>query len=304
MKVCMTTVVSADRYSYYIPSFVYTAKRAYPEYCVKIFVRGKLNKKIKSLLEDMKKLRMCDTNWFIYEDQFLEFPNRVSICNTLRHLLPAKHFAGFDYVYITDIDFIIFRHTPTIGAYFAKRIKETKQPYASFRGPYAAPRRPHITPSGWRGHFVRIADGTLMLKTPEWFSRTKTLRAKYKKLVLSGECDNYDREVPASYREYNEVMLYRICIGSKLKTPAIKRKFINGKAYNCLYRDIHVGDFRYRRQYQKAKMKRYIPSTNVKNFLILEQEEAWLKICKVIETDKSIRNVFLRMRKYMKKRTR
>jgi len=162
MNVCITTVVSADRYAFYIPTFVYTAKRAYPEYGVKIYIRGKLPKPVKKILVEMKSLAVCpNNNWSVIEDQFLNFPHGISICNTLRHLIPSKNFEGYDYVYITDIDFLFFRHKITMGAYFARRMQEMKLPYASFRGPSNTPRRPGINGNGWKGDFVRIADGTL-----------------------------------------------------------------------------------------------------------------------------------------------
>ena len=300
MSFCFTTVVSADQYSFFIPTFVYSAKRAYPDCGIKIFVRGLLPEPVKKLLAKMKSLRICaNNNWSVIENQFTKYPDGVSICNTLRHLIPAKRFLGYDYVYVTDIDFIILPHKVSIEAYFAQRIQETGLPYASFRGPYNAPKRPGINGTGWKGDFVRIADGTLMLKNPEWFNKTKKMRGKYRELVKAGRSDGIDPERPASYREYNEVMLFRIARGSGLKTPTVRYKFVNGKGYNRLYRDIHIGDFRYNRRYRKKKMRRYIPFENVLNFRALEKEPAWQKICSEMEQAGHIRKIFKSMRHYM-----
>ncbi len=302
MSTCLTTVVSADDFQYYIPMFIYTAKRAYPDYGVKIFLRGKINKQVRGILNDMKKLRMCNTDFQILENQFLDYPNRTSICNTLRHLLPEEQFKGFDFVYITDIDFLIFKHEPSLERYFHKRMSETGLPYASFRGPYTRPRRFKINKIGWRRSFTRIADGTLMLKNPQWFKKTKDARAIYNRIVKKGTSDRFDNHKAASYREYNEVMLYRICLMSKLRTPKRRNKFANGKRYNRLYRDIHLGDFKFNRGSSIKRMTSYMKKENVANFIELEKDEAWLKISKVCEQNKVIKNMLKKLRHSVAKR--
>ena len=302
MKVCLTTVVSDDLFQYYIPLFVYTAKKAYPNYGVKIFLRGRLNKHVRKLLNDMKKLRMCNPHFQVYEDYFLKYPKRISICNTLRHLLPADKFEKYDYLYITDIDFLIFRHEPTLGRYFQKRIEKTKLPYASFRGPYTRPRRPQITPAGWKGKYSRIADGTLMLKIPQWFNKTRGARNVYNRIVKKGRNDEFDFHPAASYREYNEVMLYRICVMSGIKTPKKKNRFVNGERYDRNYRDIHLGDFKFRRGSNPKRMDSLITKENIKHFKDLEKDETWLKISKVCEQNKTIKSMLGKLRHYVRKR--
>lgn len=291
MRVVVSTVVSADYYAYYIPLFIYSLKRAYPDYGIKIFLRGKLNEDVQEAL------KLIEGDYDIYEDSFLTYPTRVSTCNTLRHLLPPKRFKDYDYLYITDIDFIFFPHDPTVGRYFQKRIQEGKQPYASFRGPLSRPRRPEINHNGWRGNFQRIADGTLMLKIPKWFDRIYVQRKKYKNLAKKSKHDNYDHYKPCSYREYNEVMLYRMVKNSGMKTPDKKNKFITGKPYNKLYRDIHLGDFKFERR----KIRKYIHYKNVKAFKRLQKDPIWKKICEICERNKKIRQNMGRLRKYVKK---
>ncbi|HUT64423.1 MAG TPA: hypothetical protein VMZ04_10765 [Anaerolineae bacterium] len=288
MSLCITTVVSADDYQTYIPIFIYTVKRAYPEYYVKIFLRGKLNALIRGVLEDMKKLKYCDPGWEVLEKRFMNFPKRTSICNTLRHLLPEEEFKRFDYLYITDIDFIVFRHSPTLLEYLSSRIKKTKQPYAAARGPYQYPRRYEINRTGWKGNFTRISDGMLMLKIPEWFNATKKARKKYAKLVASSTPDGFDNHVPATYREYNEVMLYRICVKSKLKTPKRKNKFIDDKGFKKLYRDIHLGDFKFSRRNRQYK---WIKPENFFNFDDLCQDPVWQTLLKRLNGTIAVRMV-------------
>jgi len=235
-------------------------------------------------------------DWDIVENVFTEFPSRVSICNTLRHLIPKEFFAGFEYVYITDIDFLFFRHEPTLGQYFAKRIKRCKQPYAAFRGAINVPRRKDVNKIGWKGSFTRIADGTLMLKTPEWYERTDKFRIQYYKRLKKSEHDKFDSIIPASYREYNEVMLYRICRLAGLETPSKKRHFIDGHKYDITFRDIHLGDMKY--NYHK-RIKKNITKWNIKNFKLLEKNKTWKALCSVCEKDGTVKTNLNKLRKVL-----
>jgi len=292
MRVCVATVCSADSFQYFIPVFIYSLKKAYPDYGIKIFLRGWLNSDVKEAL------KLVEGDYDIYEGSFSNYPTHVSTCNTLRHLLPANRFKNFDLLYITDIDFIFFQHKPSLGRYFQKRIEETGEPYATFKGPG---RTPHRFKNGWTGIFTRIADGTLMLKIPEWFEKTYTQRKKYKNLVMKDKTDGYDHHRPCTYREYNEVMLYRMIKNSGMKTPLHRRKFIGGKDYNVLYRNIHLGDFKYNRGNSRHRMKKFMHYKNAKAFKKLQKDEAWLKLCEICERNKMVRASMKRLRYYVKK---
>lgn len=100
MKFCISTVVSADKYQWFIPLFSLSARKAYPECGLKVFVKGKLDPELKS-----KKRMFGDPS--LFENQFLGVPDRRSTCNALRHLINPKHYKGYNYIYPTDVDFII-----------------------------------------------------------------------------------------------------------------------------------------------------------------------------------------------------
>lgn len=292
MRVCVSTVCSADSFQYYIPLFIYSLKKAYPDYGIKIFLRGVLNEDVKEAL------KLIEGDYDIYENSFIDYPTRISTCNTLRHLLPANKFKGYEYLYITDIDFIFFRHRPTLGRYFQKIIEMNRQPYASFKGPRKHPRRFN---HGWVGNFTRIADGTLMLKIPEWFDITYTQRKKYKSLLKKSNHDNYDHHKPCSYREYNEVMLYRIVRNSGMKAPTNRRKFVCGKEYKIIYRDIHLGDFKFGRGHSRYRMRKFTHYKNAKAFKRLQKDELWLQICEICERNKIVWANMKKLRWYVKK---
>jgi hypothetical protein len=298
-SVCISTVCSADHFAYYIPTFVYSIGKAYPECDVKIFLRGKLPQGVRDCLEIIDETYK---NYKIYENHFLECPNRESTCNTLRHLVSAKYYKDYKYVFITDIDFIFVRQRLPFYTYFANRIRKTKQPYASFRGPLRQPLRPEIHKDFWTGNFTRIADGTLMLKNPAWFRKTRLARRYYLKKVRRGGHDKLDKHRSCSYREYNEVMLYRICRMAGVKTPWRHDRFVDGRRFNYSYRQIHLGDFKFKDRFPfKRKMRRYLTRGNFEKFLELEQDETWQRICSIVfENCPRMKKILKRTRKYGK----
>ena len=298
-KLVVTTVVSADSFQYYIPIFIYTWLRAYPNAIVKVYLRGKLNADVITTLDLIDE----QESFIIEEDSFLDFPTRESTCNTLRHLIPEDEFEGFDYLYITDIDFIALRHNPSHLDYFAENMSRTKLPYASFRGPFRKPYRPNISKAGWKGKFRRVVDGTLMLKIPEWYDATRKQRQHYWDVLLSGGNDGIDTHPSCSYREYNEVMMYRICSKSKIKTPKTRRCFPNGDIFSVKYRDIHLGDFKFKhRQTNHKYLEKKIKIENIRQFIVLEQDPLWREICKICCKDEMVGGVMKHLRKYVEER--
>jgi len=286
-KLVVSTVVSADDYQYFIPLFTYSIKKAYPEWNVKIFLLGQLAEEVKIFLLD---------NTEVYENMFLDYPMRESTCNALRHLIPAKYFEDFDYVYNTDIDFIIFGHERTHLHYYQKVMKENKLSYAGARGPLKRPKRPKIT-LRWDGNYKRIGAGCLMLKSPEFYDKTAKARRKYREIVKNGEKQSCE------YREYDEVMFCRICAESGLRTPIEKDHFVGGRKMSSKYRDIHLGDFKFRKRYHnEEKMKRILHEENVKKFVELEKDTDWQMRCNSMSQNEKVGKWLGKARKHINSR--
>lgn len=281
----ISTVVSPGEFEYFIPIFAYSISKAYPNLDVNIFLKGLLNPDIKKYIPE---------NTRVHEEMFLDFPDRISTCNTLRHFVPASYFKEYDYVYNTDVDFIIFSHPASHLRYYYKRMSETNLPYGGARGPRKHPARPHIT-KYWDGEFKRIAAGCLMLSS-EFYEITKTARRKYREDIRNGVGDT------CAYREYDEVIFQQICTESGLATPMKKNCFINGKTMNSLYRDIHLGDFKFKRWKLKSKMERILRQENIVNFIKLERDTEWLELVKAMSKCEIIRKYFKKLRKHVRGR--
>ena len=294
-KICFTSVCTDDTYQFFIPLFVYSTHKAYPDAGVRIFLKGELKNATKEALRKIPK-----GDWKIKEKCFSRYPDSYSITNSLRFLVSRKDFVGYNYIFVRDIDFLIFRHKVSHEAYFSRRMKNL--PYSGVRGPYIHPRRYQINRRGWKGNFTRVAGGTFAFKNPDWYDKTEKMLRHYRHNLKRGIPDRDDNNKPCSYREYDEVMLYRIIKGSGLLTPRRKGKDAYGKSMAKIYRDIHLGDFNkdkhgYRRLAQRVSVE------CLRQFVELEKDETWREIRKIVSLKSgTIREVMRRLGKHVKRR--
>lgn len=292
--ICFSSVCTNDSYSYYIPMFVYTVKRAYPKAACKVFVKGKLKQEVRDILD----LIPYD-NWEVKDECFRGYPNNPSMTNSLRFLVSKQEYEKCKYVFVKDIDFLIFRHNPSHERLFVKRMRNL--PYFGARGPYRRPRRYNINKIGWKKDFTRVAGGSFVFKNPDWFKKTGKILNKYRKCLKFNESDGFDSHKPASYREYDEVMLYRIIKSAGLRTPTRKNKNAYGYHAPKLYRDLHFGDF-IKRKHSFNRVSKRISIENVKNFAKLEKDPTWQKIRDLCKKNDKIRENIRRVQKYVKRR--
>lgn len=272
----ITTVVSDDKFRGFIPLFLCAAKKAYPEADVKVFFRGQYS------------------HPDVLTMQFGEYPNVVSLCNSLRYLIPDIHFTGYKWWFSTDVDTMIMRPKVDHISYYKEVMDDCHIPYAGARGPYSKPHRKEA-PDGWNGYFTRIASGSIMFRLPEFLLRTRAMRKHYRTALMKQIPDPYDHALPGTYREYDEVMLYRIMKGSALRTPHYKNKFPNNKSASTLYRGVHLGDFKFRRRFRERKMRSLIHDELVEKWRQLEKDPEWSEL----HVEGHAKELLTRCRKYM-----
>jgi hypothetical protein len=112
---CISTYVFGT-YTKYIPYYVYSILKSYPDYHVKIFIDKELSLSEKKCLALIK--NELSDNFSICENFFPEydFLNDIRIYGggktILRYLIPENMFEGYDYIYIGDVDFLIIREDP------------------------------------------------------------------------------------------------------------------------------------------------------------------------------------------------
>jgi len=112
-SLCITTYVSGKNYQDFIPIFIFSLSKAYPEYDVIIFIGEVLNENVKKSLSLLEK----KINFKIIENYLSFVPNsltpRVSIM-AKRWLLYTDDFVQYDYIYIGDIDVFILKENPSL----------------------------------------------------------------------------------------------------------------------------------------------------------------------------------------------
>lgn len=292
------TVCSADEFQYFIPTLAYTAIRAYPESKVKVFVRGRLEQDAKNLIS------MVEGDVDIEEKAFMKYPYGESLCNSLRYLVPEKTFDGHDLAYVTDVDFLIFRQSPSHWDYHAKMMRKCRTSCSAFRSSIRGPKRPEITRNGWVGKYTRMVCGTTMLDLPNWLPATRKARKQYNAIVKAQVGDRKDSNPACTYREYDEVMLARICKKSGLPIPQKTNYFSNGKPFDMKYRDIHLGDFKFDKRWTNIKkMRRILTDGNVHAFERMHKtEETWNKIYEVCVRKKLVGRCLKNLRTHAKAR--
>jgi len=297
-KTCVTSVVHGTDFQYYIPLFLYTLNVAYPEYDAQIFLTEELDAEVTKIVDTIKH----DNNKILL-NKFDVKCMRKNSSNALRHLIPEANLSGYKYWHPTDIDFLIFRQEMTHIDYYKHIMKKTCQPYAGARGPINGIRRLDVSPAGWVGDYQRIAAGCFAAKIPEWFDKTRKSREKYMKIFAEDTHDEYDNQKPGSYREYDEVMLFRIVRESNMVFPKKKDCFVYGKKMNAKYRSIHLGDFKFNKRWKNTeRMKRILTQNNIEAFVRLEKDPKWLEISAACSSNTFVGDMLHRLRHHVRKR--
>lgn len=133
-RLCVAVYVFGT-YSRYIPYYVYSILKSYPEYHVKIFVDKELSSSEKKCMELIKK--GLSSNFSISENYFREygFLDETHIGGggkkILRWLLPEWEFEGFDYIYVGDVDFLIVKEEPSLLDSHIQHCEQTQLPFSN-----------------------------------------------------------------------------------------------------------------------------------------------------------------------------
>ena len=102
MKLCFTTFVFGW-YQDFIPTYIFSILKAFPQHYVKIFLKESLSD------SNRLALNLINSDHFEVVENFSDL-NWCEIPHlpALRFLLGREYFEGFDYVYFGDVDFIVY----------------------------------------------------------------------------------------------------------------------------------------------------------------------------------------------------
>lgn len=130
---CFVAFVYGD-YTKYIPFYIYSILKSYPNYFVKIFVNKRLDPQEEKALELIN--RRLSTNFEIKEDYFNQFDlERLNIPKegkkAIRFLIPKHEFVDFENVYFGDIDILIVRENPDLLQTHLEHCNKVNLPYSN-----------------------------------------------------------------------------------------------------------------------------------------------------------------------------
>lgn len=124
-EMCITQFVFGD-YTRYIPLYIYSVLKAYPEYYLKIFVGGRLNQSEAEALA-----LMPSGNYEIIEGYCEDKVKKGKWCKYVRRLVPFEEYKEFKYVYHGDVDFIILPETPGLKEWHIAHCKKHSLPFSN-----------------------------------------------------------------------------------------------------------------------------------------------------------------------------
>jgi hypothetical protein len=134
--VCVATVAFGS-YRDYIPYYIHSISAAYPAYTVKIFVTDPgLPEQVSTALDCLRRLGL--SRFEVRAGSFPLFPGshtpvvgRQALGKYLRWLLPPAEFAGYEYGYVGDVDFLILPETEPLHEGHVRHLRELGVPYSN-----------------------------------------------------------------------------------------------------------------------------------------------------------------------------
>jgi len=132
MSVCVSTIVFGW-YSEFIPVYIYSMLKAYPNFFVRIFLQGNLPESVSRLLKQFpSEMR---SNYEVSERYMPSEDFSGQRGKTFRWYLPKSVFKGYEYGYIGDVDFAIVAETPSFLQVHLKHCLKTGLPYSNMVRP-------------------------------------------------------------------------------------------------------------------------------------------------------------------------
>jgi hypothetical protein len=128
---CVTTVVFGERYQEFIPLFLYSLLRAYPEYEIILFVNGRIAPRLRPVLDGLRKL-----GFFEIRENYLSGLNLTGYRGmATRWLVYDSRFTEFEALYAGDIDILILPESPKLHEQHNTHCQVIGLPYSNVRRP-------------------------------------------------------------------------------------------------------------------------------------------------------------------------
>ena len=165
MRDLCVVCVADQAYQRFAPLFALGVFRAYPDYAVRVYVRGRLKRSIRAAVE----IAAAHGELTVLEKQFGDYPRRRATFKSVRWVLRDRAFCAYRYVYIGDIDMLICREEPGLMDYHVRHCAELGLPYSN----------------AIRPHSQRLS-GLHFVISDDYFTRTRDVAQQYDTMLREG----------------------------------------------------------------------------------------------------------------------
>lgn len=261
MKICLTTYICGDKYQDFIPLIIYSVKKAYPDYYLMIFIKGKIRSDLNEIIEILR--TSLGGDFEIIEHTFDDCKIMTPIAaQSFRWVIWSDKFLNFDYLYFIDADIFYIkepiplheqhiRHMQYIGEKGISNIVRVRETYANMIiGLYNNYKYAGIKSIFYYFLHRRIfrMSGIHFVQVKEYYSKiSRELLSKYKDIIYKGEI--YKNTGFAN----DEALLYNMIkeSGWDMSRFAFQKSSTSMFGFNnpekkefCPHHGIHLGIFR------------------------------------------------------------
>lgn len=225
---CFSNLVAGERYAHYIPFFLYFAQKEYPEYASIIFYRGNFPP---DLAETIRKI--ADSNSAVFPESFAGvLGDTADHTKILRWLMRSPLWERFHSVYMSYIDLLPIRETPTLYERKTALCEKYLSPYYNTTGV------DDVITRGFR------MTGIHFFKTDEYLTRIQDAQIKYFDLLRTKTLDEVNGFVNDTMgRVDNQHALFNLIKESNL--PII----LDAEGWE--YNGIHLGHSRVKGRWEE-----------------------------------------------------
>lgn len=119
------------KYEVYLPYYIYTIEKSYPDADVVIFYNAKLSADVKKYISNKVQVVVYEDFYKDY-DYFRNYKMKGGGGMTLlRYLIPSKYFVNYRNVYFGDVDVLILKDYQNLFEFHVNQAKEANLPFSN-----------------------------------------------------------------------------------------------------------------------------------------------------------------------------
>lgn len=317
-KLCIATYVFGKKYQGFIPLYIYSILKAYPNYSVRIYLDGKINKKIDDVIKKLKNVGDFEV--------IQNFPKKIGlnkkakknnmISRSLRWVFYDEVFSEYEYVYIGDIDIFLCKENKDFCEQHAIHCDYLGLPYSNyFRGEQLISNKDiktivrKLIKYGFKETYrmfnkesicIRKLTGLHFIKVEPYFNKIKPLIGSYIQ-ELNLLANKKSKKWNQCYFN-DEALLYDIVEESNLGIPPKSKEtsqnnmIINENAEKVGYRPhhgLHLGIWRKKISNNNTQIKFVIDSKLYRSY--------YIQFCNLRETDPLLKEILNMSSPFIKK---